>query len=443
MKALLFLGLYAALVLAACNPLTSSCDPDPALGSSIIDTFTSESDNYAKQQTGQLIYSSNGLQMEIAKRFDNPSIKSNFYLMFGKVEVVMQAAKGKGVVSSFYLQSNDLDEIDIELLGGDPYEFQSNFFSKGNVETYDRGEFHSTPDSALDKFHTYTIEFTKDFVTWSFDGDVVRTLLPDNGQGFPQTPMYIMAGAWVGGDPSNEPGTIEWAGGLTDYSEAPFNMYIKSIIAADYSTGTEYKYTDQSGDWTSIEAVGGKVNGREEQAQQDVVKLQAGELVASESATIPRSSSFSESPSSASESISLISTTSSTVPSSSATSEAASLSFVSKTQAESSLIASSAELSSMSPIASKSLDHSSSMSLSRISNSLKASSSSDWKSSLMKSTSSENDQSKYTTTPSGESKTSLSTISEEASSSLSGNIGYAANPSHFMAFAAFLACVLG
>jgi hypothetical protein len=38
-------------------------------------------------------------------------------------------------------------------------------------------------------------------------------------------------------------------------------MYVSSVAVTDYSTGTEYKYGDQSGDWTSIESVGGKVNG--------------------------------------------------------------------------------------------------------------------------------------------------------------------------------------
>lgn len=38
-------------------------------------------------------------------------------------------------------------------------------------------------------------------------------------------------------------------------------MYVKSVSVTDYSTGSEYKYTDESGTWESIEAVGGKVNG--------------------------------------------------------------------------------------------------------------------------------------------------------------------------------------
>lgn len=309
--------LLAALAAAACDPLTStSCDPDTALAGSFKETFLSQSKYFTEVNSDGLSYSSDGVKFELAKRFDNPSIKSNFYIMFGKVEVVMQAAAGTGIVSSFYLQSDDLDEIDIEMVGGDTTQFQSNFFSKGDTTTYTRGEYHTASSSVVDNYHTYTIEMTEDSVTWALDGTVVRTLLPDNGQGFPQSPMYIMAGVWAGGDSSNAAGTIEWAGGSVDYSQAPFDMYIKSLIVVDYSTGSEYEYSDTSGDWTSIKAVDGEVNGRKTQAESDFESLLNGEAISSSAATSATSASSTSSKSSSSSS-SASSTSSSTATSSS------------------------------------------------------------------------------------------------------------------------------
>lgn len=276
--------LFAALVAcayAACNPLKSSdCPADKALGTSIKETFSEKSSYFPIiKSEAQASFGDDGLTLSIKKRFDNPSFKSDFYLMFGKVEVEMQAAEGQGIVSSFYLQSDDLDEIDIELLGGDDTQFQSNYFSKGNVETYDRGEFHTVRPNPLKNFHTYTIDWSKDKLTWSLDGNVVRTLLPNNPEGYPETPMYIMAGIWAGGDASNDPGTIEWAGGSTTYGPT-YSMHIKSVIVTDYSTGDKYLYSDQSGDWQSIKAENGKVNGRADQADADFEKLQLGGTVA-------------------------------------------------------------------------------------------------------------------------------------------------------------------
>lgn len=328
--------LSASAIATTCDPLTSSttCPADTALAGSFKEDFTSKSKYFEEVNSEGLSYSSKGLELTIAKRFDNPSIKSNFYIMFGKVEVIMKAAKGTGIISSFYLQSDDLDEIDIELFGGDAYQFQSNWFSKGSTTTYDRGEYHSMSSSPLDNFHNYTIEYTKDFVKWSLDGSVVRTLLPDNGEGFPQTPMYIMAGAWAGGDSSNAEGTIEWAGGLTDYSDAPFSMYIEEVVVVDYSTGSEYSYSDQSGDWSSIEAKGGKVNGREDEAKSDFDTLvEGGDVEDSFSAQSTSTSSSSSSSSSSTSSSSSASSSSALSSSASSSSSSTSKTFTLSSEA--------------------------------------------------------------------------------------------------------------
>jgi beta-glucanase (GH16 family) len=55
-------------------------------------------------------------------------LTSKWYIMFGKVEISVKAAPGAGIVSSFVLQSDTLDEIDWEWLGADPDEVQSNYF---------------------------------------------------------------------------------------------------------------------------------------------------------------------------------------------------------------------------------------------------------------------------------------------------------------------------
>lgn len=329
---------------SSCNPLSATgCAPDPALATDINVDFSSNSSYFTAVSTPSGIsYGDNGVELTLAKRFDNPTIKSDFYIMFGRVEVHMKAAKGTGIVSSFYLQSDDLDEIDIELLGGDTTQFQSNFFSKGDTTTYDRGEYHNTPGSPQESYMNYTIVWTEESTTWYLNGDSVRTLMNNTSEGYPQSPMYIKAGIWAGGDPSNQPGTIEWAGGQTDYSDAPFSMYINKLLVSDYSTGSSYSYSDQSGAWTSIVAKDGKVNGRVNSAEE-----------ASSSANASPSSSSSAVSSSSSSAVS--SSSSSAVSSSS--SSAVSSSSSSSTKMSSST---SAQISSSSPSSKKSNDSSTS-----------------------------------------------------------------------------------
>ncbi|ORY11836.1 concanavalin A-like lectin/glucanase domain-containing protein [Clohesyomyces aquaticus] len=241
-----------------CNPtLRSDCPPDSALGRTVNIDFTSASDSFTPQ--GNPTYDSNGVSFTISKSGDSPQLTSKWYIMFGKVEVVLKAAPGKGIVSSFVLISDDLDEIDWEWLGADGAQVQTNYFGKGQTTTYNRGAFHPNAGNQAG-FHKYTIEWTSSQVVWQIDGVTVRTLQPANAQGqYPQTPMMIKLGAWSGGDSANAPGTIQWAQGPTDYSKAPFSMQVKSLMVADYSSGTQYVYGDQSGTWQSIKSVGGKI----------------------------------------------------------------------------------------------------------------------------------------------------------------------------------------
>lgn len=180
--------------------------------------------------------------------------------MFGHVDFVLKAAPGLGIVSSAVLQSDDLDEIDWEWLGGDSSQVQSNYFSKGQITSYNRGAFHANPNNQAE-FHTYSIDWTAEQIAWQIDGTTVRTLTPETAQGqYPQTPMMVKIGSWSGGDSANAPGTIAWAGGPTDYGSGPYTMKVRSISVTDYSTGTQYAYSDTTGTWGSIQAANGKVN---------------------------------------------------------------------------------------------------------------------------------------------------------------------------------------
>ena len=208
---------------------------------------------------------SNGASFTVSRGGDAPQLASLFYIMFGRVEITMKAAPGAGIVSSLVLESDDLDEIDIEWLGSDPDEIQSNYFGKGQTTTYNRGQFHDVKGTQAN-WITYTIDWTKDRIVWMAGGKVLRTLTAtDAAQNqYPQTPMQIKFGSWAGGDPStNAPGTVQWARGPTDFSKGPFTMAVQSVNIADYSTGKQYRYKDTTGSWQSIEAVGGEVNANE------------------------------------------------------------------------------------------------------------------------------------------------------------------------------------
>lgn len=258
-SAALLIAPSTAQTYSNCNPtLRDDCPPNSALARTVNIDFTSESDSFTPQNNPT--YDSDGVSFTVAKSGDAPQLTSKWYIMFGKAEVTVKAAPGAGIVSSFVLQSDTLDEIDWEWLGAAPNEVQTNFFGKGQTTTYNRGAFHKD-EGNQNRFKTYTIEWTPQQIVWQIDGETVRTLEPANAEGqYPQTPMQIKLGAWSGGDSANSPGTIEWSRGPTDYSAGPFTMRVKSLKVSDYSTGTQYVYGDNSGTWESIRSVGGEIN---------------------------------------------------------------------------------------------------------------------------------------------------------------------------------------
>jgi beta-glucanase (GH16 family) len=271
--ALLSVAQYAAAqTFTSCNPLDTTCPSDPALGTTLTTDFTKGASNFWTLATGTTVtYNGNGANFVINKATDAPTMSASKYIMFGKVTVVTRSAPGVGIVSSFILESDDLDEIDWEWLGGTDTSVESNFFGKGNTTTYNRAVYESVADP-IGTWHTYTIDWTAQAINWYIDGAVVRTLpyadpLALGGKNYPQTPMKVKLGNWVGcadaaaaSNPATA-GTCSWAGGPANFANAPFAMLVKSVTIEDYGCATSYTYGDNSGSWQSIKSTGGCAGG--------------------------------------------------------------------------------------------------------------------------------------------------------------------------------------
>jgi beta-glucanase (GH16 family) len=257
-----------AQTFTSCNPLEKTCPSDAALGTTLTTDFTQGANSFwTLADATKMSYSSNGAEFIINTATDAPTISASKYIMFGKVTVTTRAAAGQGIVSSFILESDDLDEIDWEWLGSTDTSVESNFFGKGNTTSYDRAIYHPVTDP-IGTWHTYTIDWTSAAIKWYIDGNLVRTLnygdaLALGGKNYPQTPMKVKLGNWVGcasaaaaSNPATE-GTCSWAGGPANFAQAPFTMLVKSVTIQDYTCATTYTYSDNSGSYQSIKASGG------------------------------------------------------------------------------------------------------------------------------------------------------------------------------------------
>jgi beta-glucanase (GH16 family) len=261
-----------------CNPMEKTCPKDVGLNSaSFTSKFASDpnaEDSWSKAAYTTVTYDNKGAQFRIAKAGQAPTMETGFYFFFGRVDVTIKPAPGQGIISSIVLESDDLDEIDWEFLGGVDNQVQTNFFGKGDVSSYDRMIQYGV-DSAQEVYHTYSLDWTAERIQWIIDGTVVRELKYTdsvalngkvsitqskqyhnspltNHQTYPQTPMRLKLGNWAGGADGNAEGTITWAGGKTDFSKGPFDMYVQDVSITNYNPAESYEYSDKSGSWQSI-----------------------------------------------------------------------------------------------------------------------------------------------------------------------------------------------
>ncbi|OKL63898.1 hypothetical protein UA08_00842 [Talaromyces atroroseus] len=247
----------AAQTYSSCDPLNKTCPADPGLANYTFSTdFTIGESAFEFWNTtdGTVNSTDQGAAFIINEEGEAPTIQTQFYIFFGHVDVKMKIASGTGIISSVVFLSDDLDEIDWEGIGTFNYEIETNYFGKDNTTSYNRATYPNVT-TPCDEFHTYSIDWTPARLEWYVDGVLQRTLEYDSavyGTNYPQTPMVLKLGIWAGGASSEGEGTIEWAGGETDFSDAPFTMYVESVNITNYYPAEYYTYGDKTGDYTSI-----------------------------------------------------------------------------------------------------------------------------------------------------------------------------------------------
>ncbi|KAL1963686.1 hypothetical protein VTN77DRAFT_7890 [Rasamsonia byssochlamydoides] len=227
-----------AYCLGGCDPLSSnsldSCAPAPVC---VNKTYTWDNLDSVQPNTkylgnataadwvssGQPLINNGTLLLTMAPNTVGTLLANNHYVWYGKVSAQLKTSRGSGVVTAFILLSDVKDEIDWEFVGTELTTAQTNYYWQGVLD-YDNEVNASTTDT-FDNWHTYEIDWTPDQITWSIDGNSVRTLQRSSTWNettqqyqYPQTPARVQLSIWPAGLPTNAPGTIAWAGGEIDWN---------------------------------------------------------------------------------------------------------------------------------------------------------------------------------------------------------------------------------
>jgi len=227
-----------AYCLGGCDPVNSfsldSCVAAPVCASkdfdfSNLDGIMPNTKYLGDPTTADWVSSGNPLEYQnsvlltMAEGTVGTLLTSTRYVWYGKIGARFATSAGAGVVTAFILLGNSKDEIDFEFVGVSLESAQTNFYSQG-VPVYTNGGNTTGLSDVHANMHDYEIDWQPDSITWSIDGNVVRTLNRDdtwnataNRYYYPQTPAQVQLSLWPGGLSTNGEGTIAWAGGLVQW----------------------------------------------------------------------------------------------------------------------------------------------------------------------------------------------------------------------------------
>ena len=190
-----------------------------------------------------------------AKDYSGAELYTTKEYTYGKYEARMQMAAVSGTVSSMFLYQNGSEqasaerwvEVDIEVLGKNPGQFQSNIITGKAGAQITSEQLHQVSPATTQAFHTYGIEWTPDYVRWTVDGKEVRKTT--KGQNDSKNQVQNLIGTqglrfnlW-----SSE--SADWVGNF-DPNQLPIFQFINWVKAYKYTPGQGPDGSDFTLDWT-------------------------------------------------------------------------------------------------------------------------------------------------------------------------------------------------
>jgi endo-1,3-1,4-beta-glycanase ExoK len=183
-----------------------------------------------------------------AKDYNGAELFSKQTIKYGRFDVRMRMVSGNGIISSFFLYYDDSykgspepwQEIDIEVLGKTTNGFQSNVIT-GTSESKATSEKFHTADNLSQSYHTYTVEWTPDYIAWLFDGTEIRHTTGAQVTACQPKEMSYRFNLWISD-------VVSWAGQF-NASILPVYQFINWIRYSKYTPGAGTNGADFTPEW--------------------------------------------------------------------------------------------------------------------------------------------------------------------------------------------------
>ena len=172
---------------------------------------------------------------------------------FGAFEARILAARGSGMITPFFLWKNNSEvrgvpwqEQDFEIFGANGA-YQTQIMTPGDGEAH-RTEhviYHSLPTPAWERYYTYRIEWTPQYIAFYLDGELVRkeTDVQEYAQHLNPNlaePAQLRVSLWAGDNP--------WSSAF-DASAVPAATFVNWIQVYSYTPGRGPSGSDFTPQW--------------------------------------------------------------------------------------------------------------------------------------------------------------------------------------------------
>ncbi|MES2674464.1 MAG: family 16 glycosylhydrolase [Pseudomonadota bacterium] len=172
-----------------------------------------------------------------AKPYKGAEIYNASATKYGRYVMRMKMAKGSGVLSTYFTYKDGSEiagtfweEIDIEVLGkNDAFQMQSNIIIGNGTHQTTEG-LHSIGASLADAYHTYTLEWTPDYVAWFIDGQEMRRINGGNFVSSLTNPQSMRFNIWAS---TSEP----WVGAFNP-TILPVYQFVNYMEYHSYNTSS-------------------------------------------------------------------------------------------------------------------------------------------------------------------------------------------------------------
>ena len=183
-----------------------------------------------------------------AKDYNGAELYSKSTVKYGRFDVRMRMVSGDGIISSFFLYYDSSymgnpepwQEIDIEVVGKFSNGYQSNVIT-GTLEAKTSSEKFHNSDNLSQSYHTYTIEWTPDYIAWLFDGVEIRRTTGAQVTACQPKEMSYRFNLWISSAAS-------WAGQF-NASVLPVYQFINWVRYSKYTPGSGTNGADFTPEW--------------------------------------------------------------------------------------------------------------------------------------------------------------------------------------------------